>query len=148
EGVARAGRGAAEIVRTDEPVDDAVARLYKRLDRPVLTDVAVRFSGVDVSELEPQRLPDLVAGQPLGVGGQYKAHGPEPRAGRPAGDRSARREATVELSGRLGNKPYLRTIPVSLAQQPGDAVLGTLWARRRIENLSDATEYGGPSDAT
>jgi Ca-activated chloride channel homolog len=132
EGVARAGRGAAEIVRTDEPIDDAVARLYARLDRPVLTDVTVRFSGVDVSELEPQRLPDLFAGQPLVVVGKYRGHGP----------------ATVELSGKLGAKPYLRTIPVSLAQQPGDAVLGTLWARRRIENLSDASEYRGPSDAT
>ena len=32
EGVARAGRGAAEVVRQGEPADEAVARLYKRLD--------------------------------------------------------------------------------------------------------------------
>ncbi len=126
EGVGRAGRGAAEIVRQDEPVDEVVARLYKRLDRPVLTDVALRFSGVDVTAMEPQRLPDLFAGQPLVVVGKYQGHGP----------------ATVEVSGMLGSKPYVRTIPIALASQAGDAVLGTLWARRRIETLTDATENG------
>ena len=126
EGVARAGRGAAEIVRQGEPADEAVARLYKRLDRPVLTDVALRFSGVDVTAMEPERLPDLFAGQPLVVVGKYRGHGP----------------ATVEITGKLGSQPYARTLPVSLAAQPGDAVLGTLWARRRIETLTDATENG------
>ena len=130
EGVARAGRGAAEIVRQGEPADEAVARLYKRLDRPVLTDVALRFSGVDVTAMEPERLPDLFAGQPLVVVGKYRGHGP----------------ATVEVSGRLGTKPYARTLPITLATQPGDAVLGTLWARRRIETLTDATESGAAAD--
>ncbi|HEX6839236.1 MAG TPA: VIT domain-containing protein, partial [Polyangia bacterium] len=130
EGVARAGRGAAEIVRQGEPANEAVTQLYKRLDRPVLTDVALRFSGVDVTAMEPERLPDLFAGQPLVVVGKYRGRGP----------------ASVEVSGMLGEKPYVRTIPVSLSQQPGDAVLGTLWARRRIETLTDATESGAAAD--
>ncbi|MCU1277312.1 MAG: Vault protein inter-alpha-trypsin domain protein, partial [bacterium] len=130
EGVARAGRGAAEIVRQGEPADEAVARLYKRLDRPVLTDVALRFSGVDVTAMEPERLPDLFAGQPLVVVGKYRGHGP----------------ATVEVTGKLGNKRYARTLPLSLLSSPGDAVLGTLWARRRIETLTDATENGAGID--
>jgi Ca-activated chloride channel family protein len=107
-----------------------VARLYKRLDRPVLTDVALRFSGVEVTAMEPERMPDLFAGQPLVVVGKYRGHGP----------------ATVEVTGKLGNKSYARTLPVSLASQPGDAVLGTLWARRRIETLTDATENGAGAD--
>jgi Ca-activated chloride channel family protein len=130
EGVARAGRGAAEIVRQGEPADESVARLYKRLDRPVLTDVALRWSGVEVTAMEPERLPDLFAGQPLVVVGKYRGHGP----------------ASVEVTGKLGTRSYARTIPLSLATQPGDAVLGTLWARRRIETLTDATESGAGAD--
>jgi Ca-activated chloride channel family protein len=130
EGVARAGRGAAEIVRQGEPTDEAVARLFKRLDRPVLTDVALRFSGVDVTAMEPARMPDLFAGQPLVVVGKYRGHGP----------------ASVEITGKLGSKSYARTIPVSLAPQAGDAVLGTLWARRRIDTLGDANENGAAVD--
>ncbi|MGZ3408355.1 MAG: hypothetical protein ACXVAN_18020, partial [Polyangia bacterium] len=103
---------------------------YKRLDRPVLTDVALRFSGVDVTAMEPERMPDLFAGQPLVVVGKYRGHGP----------------ASVEITGKLGAKSYARTIPVSLATQPGDAVLGTLWARRRIDTLGDANENGAAVD--
>lgn len=126
EGVARAGRGAAEIVREGEPVDEAVARLYKRLDRPVLTDVALKFDGVDVTALEPSRLPDLFAGQPLVVVGKYQAAGGAAR---------------VTLTGRLGTRPWSRTIPITLAApSTSDPVLGTLWARRRIAELGDYAE--------
>jgi Ca-activated chloride channel homolog len=134
EGVARAGRGAAEIVRQGEPTEEAVTRLYKRLDRPVLTDVALRFSGVDVKELMPSKLPDLFAGQPLVVVGKYRGKGP----------------ASVELTGKLGQKPYQRTLPVALgggaAGDGQDPVLGTLWARRRIAELSDFRPGGATPD--
>ncbi|MDB4967096.1 MAG: Vault protein inter-alpha-trypsin domain protein [Myxococcales bacterium] len=125
EGVAHAGRGAAEIVRQGEPADEAVARLYKRLDRPVLTDVSLRFSGVEVEQMMPSRLPDLFAGQPLVVVGKVRGKGP----------------ATVELTGRLGSKPYARTLPVTTRGER-DPVLGTLWARRRIAELDDLDERG------
>ncbi|HWE31744.1 MAG TPA: trypsin, partial [Polyangia bacterium] len=81
---------------------------------------------------EPERMPDLFAGQPLVVVGKYRGHGSS--------------HGTVEISGKLGNEPYARTLPVSLAPQPGDAVLGTLWARRRIETLTDATDNGAGVD--
>ena len=96
----------------------------------MLTDVALRFSGVDVTAMEPERLPDLFAGQPLVVIGKYRGHGP----------------ASVEVTGKLGDQPYARTLPIALATQPGDAVLGTLWARRRIETLTDATENGADAN--
>lgn len=127
EGVARAGRGAAEIVRQGEPVDDVVARLYKRIDRPVLTDVALAWKGIEVKELEPTRLPDLFAGQPLVVVGKYKGSGP----------------ASVQLTGKLGTKPFARTLMVALDDKQRDPVLGTLWARRRVAELSDFNPYGG-----
>src|SRR5262249_28492097 len=69
-GVARAGRGTTEyVVGSDEPPDAAAARLYHRIDRPILTDLAVDFEGAAVSELLPERMPDLFAGQPLVVVG-------------------------------------------------------------------------------
>lgn len=132
EGVARAGRGAAEIVRADEPVDAAVARLYKRLDRPVLTDVNLAFDGLEARALEPSRLPDLFAGQPLVVVGKYRATKPN---------------ATVTLTGKLGTRPFTRTLPVTLAAEGHVPILGTLWARRRIEELSDGNPNGNAADA-
>ena len=132
EGVARAGRGAAEVVRQDEPVDQAVARLYRRLDRPVLTDVALKFDGVEVRDAMPSRLPDLFAGQPLVVVGRYRATGGP---------------ASVELTGLLGTRPFSRRLPIAVgAPATRDAVLGTLWARRRIAELDDYREDGASTE--
>ncbi|HZY04620.1 MAG TPA: VIT and VWA domain-containing protein [Anaeromyxobacteraceae bacterium] len=129
EGVSRAGRGAAEVVGLREPPDEAVTRLFRRLDRPVLTDLALRFEGGEVRDLEPERLPDLFAGQPLVVVGRS---GPRP-------------PRAVLLSGKLGGAPWERRLAVvtrSGASAPEAPVVGTLWARRRIDGLADATPRG------
>ena len=105
-----------------------MARLYKRLDRPVLTDVALRFSGVDVTAMEPERLPDLFAGQPLVVVGKIPRQRAAPASRSPASWAESR---------------IARTIPVvARRRRRATPVLGTLWARRRIETLTDATEGG------
>jgi Ca-activated chloride channel family protein len=130
EGVGRAGRGASEVVRLEDPVDDVVARLYRRLDRPVLTDIALSFDGLQAEALLPERLPDLFAGQPLVVVGKTKG---APRAG-----------AEVTVTGRLGTATWRRTIPLNVVAERG-TTLGTLWARRRIEDLMNRRPYQTPT---
>jgi Ca-activated chloride channel family protein len=123
EGVARAGRGAAEVVSLKDPPDEAVRRLFKRIDRPVLTDLELAFEGAQVTDLEPARLPDLFAGQPLVVAG--KVEGGDP--------------THVRLRGRLGSSAWTARVAIaaSAAAQDGSAqpVAGTIWARRRIDAL-------------
>uniref|UniRef100_UPI001F5A45CB VIT and vWA domain-containing protein n=1 Tax=Anaeromyxobacter terrae TaxID=2925406 RepID=UPI001F5A45CB len=127
EGVGRAGRGASEVVSLDEPPDAAVARLFKRIDRPVLTDLEVGFEGAAVTDLLPARLPDLFAGQPLVVAGRVQGGVP----------------SHVVLRGRLGEVPWASRVAVAEArvdagEGTGQPVLGTLWARRRIDDLLTA----------
>ncbi|HET9597735.1 MAG TPA: VIT and VWA domain-containing protein, partial [Anaeromyxobacteraceae bacterium] len=121
EGVARAGRGAAEIVGPRDDADAAVARMFSRLDRPVLTDLEIAFEGGRVEDLTPAQLPDLFAGQPLTVAGRLR--GPTPSA--------------VVLRGRLGGAAWSRRIPIASAVTgPGAGpVAGTLWARRSVEEI-------------
>jgi Ca-activated chloride channel family protein len=140
EGVGRAGRGSSEVVSLKEPPDEAVTRLFRRLDRPVLTDLEVSFEGAAVEDLLPARLPDLLAGQPLVVSGRV-------RGGRPA---------AVVLRGRLGEQPYVARIPVSLStaagpeaslSPPEQPVAGTLWARRRVDVLLAPRQEPPPAAA-
>ncbi len=124
EGVARAGRGAAEIVDLKESPEAAVQRLFRRLDRPVLTELEASFEGAEVKDLLPDRLPDLFAGQPLVLAGRLEGAAPH----------------HVLLRGRLGQEPWSARIPVTAGPASGGApVAGTLWARRRIDALLDAS---------
>jgi Ca-activated chloride channel family protein len=143
EGVGRAGRGSSEVVDLKEPPDEAVTRLFRRLDRPVLTDLEVAFEGAEVSDLLPARLPDLLAGQPLVVAGRV-------RGGAPKG---------VLLRGRIGERAYEARAPIFLSPTGGEGgvrglprddsppeqpVAGTLWARRRIDDLLAPRPGGAP----
>ncbi len=123
EGVGRAGRGASEVVNLKEVPDAAVERLFRRIDRPVLTDLEASFEGAEVADVLPARLPDLLAGQPLVVAARVRSG--TPRA--------------VVLRGRLGEKPWQARIPVAGAPHAGivaeQPVAGTLWARRRVDAL-------------
>ena len=124
EGVARAGRGAAEIVRQGEPADEAVARLYKRLDRPVLTDVALRFSGVDVTATK--RAADLSS--PASARRRRQVPRPRPRVGRghrQAGDgpiasprRSRRSRARRRPRHPVGTPPHRDRPPTTEGGAP------------------------------
>ena len=124
EGVGRAGRGASEVVDLNESPEPAVQRLFKRLDRPVLTDLEASFEGGEVTDLLPARLPDLFAGQPLALAGRLSGAAPH----------------HVALHGRLGQVPWSARIAVSASPAPsgGGPVAGTLWARRKIDELLDA----------
>jgi Ca-activated chloride channel family protein len=135
EGVSRAGRGASDYVeRFDDSAEAAAARLYRHIDRPVLTDLKAIFEGIDVRELEPTQLPDLFAGEPLVVVGKAGA---------------ITREARLILTGRLGDQPFRRvvTLPAPGPHAARDLpVLGTLWARRRVAELSDYRPGGASAD--
>ncbi|HYG68675.1 MAG TPA: hypothetical protein VD838_13485, partial [Anaeromyxobacteraceae bacterium] len=138
EGVARAGRGAAEIVALGDPPDEAVARLFRRLDRPVLTDLELAIEGARATDVLPARLPDLFAGQPLVVAARVAGGSP----------------THAVLRGRLGERPYEARVPVGVraparddAATPEQPVAGTLWARRRVDDLVAGQERTPPPAA-
>ena len=59
EGMAKAGRGDSEVVMLNDKADEAAHRLYERLRSPLLTDLSIDWRGLPVSDIYPQRLPDL-----------------------------------------------------------------------------------------
>src|SRR5262249_61537573 len=89
-------------------------------------DVELDWNGLDVAATGP--IPDVFAGQPLVVYGRYKKGG----------------RATVEVRGKLAGKPYAQRLEVPLpAQEPRNAALATLWARREIDRLPAEGEVKG-----
>ena len=120
EGMAKAGRGESEVVTLNDKADEAAHRLYERLRSPLLTDVSIDWHGLPVTDVYPQRVPDLFSGKPLVVSGRYT---------------SAAR-GTIRIRGKRAGEDFVREVPVNLSgNASGDRTLASFWARRKIDDL-------------
>ena len=127
DAMARIGGGEPFYVTPNENPDEVVDRFFRYVSRPSLTGVEVDFDGIRVQDLWPSRVPDLFAGRPVALVGRYD------RAGR----------GRVTLSGWLAGKRWERTLEVELPEEePANAGLALLWARKRIEEISDLAAIG------
>jgi Ca-activated chloride channel family protein len=59
------GRGICEFVATVEQADNRIDAFFDRLERPVWTDLELRWDGVQAEGVAPGRLPDLYRNEPL-----------------------------------------------------------------------------------
>jgi len=120
EGMAREGRGASEIVTLADSADAASRRLYEHLRSPLLTDVSIDWNGLPVTDVYPQRVPDLFTGRPLVVSGRYKAA----------------MNGTIRIRGKRAGEDFVREVPVSLSSTASKhGVLASFWARQKIDDL-------------
>ena len=131
EGLARAGMGEPFIVTRPDEAKAQAERFRKLIESPVLTSVKARFEGIDVYDVEPQQLPDVLAERPVIVFGKWreKAGGAAPQ---------------LLIEGRAAHGPYTQTLPIDVAANgPGTGALRLLWARHRIAALSDEEALTG-----
>ncbi len=120
EGLAQAGRGAAEFVTLEGQADEAARRFHERILAPVLTDVTIDWGGLPVFDVVPALVPDLFSETPVVVHGRL--------AGPAAG--------TIHLRGNTGNGAYELPLVVEVpASTPENPELASLWARARIADL-------------
>ncbi len=129
EGIARAGQGEPFVVTKPEMAQAQAERLRKMIDAPVLTSVRARFDGLDVYDTEPARLdalPDVLGGRPVALFGKWRG---EPRG-------------QLVLDGRAANGDWQQVVP-AVKPDPDAQALRLLWARRRIQQLSDEEALRG-----
>jgi Ca-activated chloride channel homolog len=122
EGIAKAGYGEPFVVSSEAEAPDAARRFREYVRSPVLTDVRVAYEGMDVYDVEPRAIPDVLASRPVVVLGKYR--------GAPRG--------TITLAGVGGKAPYTQRFDVARsAPRPEHRALEYLWARSRIASVSD-----------
>lgn len=122
EGMARAGQGEPFIVLNEAEAQQKAGDFLSYIRSPVLQGVKVRFEGFDAYDVEPAALPDLFSEKPIVVQGKYRG--------------AARGQVVV--SGHAATGAFAQTLDVAGAARSSQSeVLGTLWARTRIQRLSD-----------
>lgn len=122
EGMARVGMGEPFIVTRPEQAAAQAERFRKMIASPVLTGVQVAFNGFDAYDVEPAKVPDLLADRPLVVFGKWR--------GVPQG--------RIQVRGQSGQGAYQQVLNVGQhAPSASASALPYLWARHRIALLSD-----------
>jgi Ca-activated chloride channel family protein len=121
EGIARAGQGEPFVITKPAQAAAEAERFRRMVEAPVLTQVKVRFDGLQAYDVEPARLPDVLGGRPVVVVGKWKG---EPRG-------------TLTVEGRNAEGPQAVALDVAAARSRDTGALRQLWARQRIATLAD-----------
>lgn len=125
--IAEEGRGAAEYVTREGDAAAAARRFHERIRNPLLTDIALEWSGDPVLDVYPRRIPDLFSAEPIVICGRYNRSG----------------IASMKLKGMSGMDHFQRDIRVPLPERESQhEVLSKLWARNRIDALM-AEDFAG-----
>jgi len=124
-GLARAGGGAAEFIHPGERIEPAIVRQFGRLLSPALTNVRVKWEGLEVVQA-PSALPPVFAGDRLLVYGFAK---PEHRS----------QNARARLTADSPSGPLTFDAAIDSTANTGRTV-GPLAARVRIRELEESPQ--------
>jgi Ca-activated chloride channel family protein len=120
--MAQNGNGEVAYVTLADDGSAAAKKFYERVRTPLLTDISVDWGGLAVSDVYPQKIPDLFSANPVIIHGRYSKPGAGP----------------IRLRGKVAGQEYSREISVNLPEaEAAHDVLAPLWARRRIDDLMD-----------
>jgi Ca-activated chloride channel family protein len=133
EGIARAGQGEAFVVTKPSEAAAQAERLRKMIEAPVLTQVKAHVEGLDVYDVEPAQLPDVLGGRPVLVFGKWR------------GGAAASARASMVVEGRSAEGPFRAEVSAAGREDQTSAALRHLWARQRIAALSDQEALEGGS---
>lgn len=124
EHLARLGRGAVAYLGLKDDGADVMGRFFARISQPVMTDLTVDWGTLGVTDVFPERAPDLFVGRPVLLTGRFTGKLP----------------ATVSVSGRCGGEPMGFTLPFPAeTSAPRHPALPWAWARLKIAELADAS---------
>lgn len=126
--LAEAHHGTAQFVEPDENVETALASFYEKIKSPVLSDVKLAYTGMDVKNVYPRDVKDIFAGSQVLLLGRYKKGG----------------NATIALTGKVNGSEKSFSFPLNFATtQAGNSHLVKLWAMRRIGYLTEVAHSNG-----
>jgi Ca-activated chloride channel family protein len=127
--LAAIGAGRAELVESEDRLDEAMEQIHRRIGAPVVTGLAVTgdgFTPLDGTR-SPARLPGLYPGVPLVITGRY--------TGTP--------EGALTVTGHTRDDQEFRTAVT--IQRRSEPAVTSLWARARLRDLEDAYASGDHS---
>jgi Ca-activated chloride channel family protein len=126
--LASENHAASEYVSPDEDIEIKVSHFFTKISHPILTDLRLKFNGIETSQVYPQELPDLFQGSQLIILGKFKGQG----------------NSNVILSGLAENNKKTYEYRVDFVREKDkNEFVPLLWATRRIGYLIDQIRLYG-----
>ena len=129
---AEAGRGTFTIISALHEVGEKMDALFRKLERPQVTNISVEWPGGNAIESYPLIMRDLYLGEPVTL--KVKA------------SHEFRTGETVRISGDSVGGAWSSDLP--LASKGDDPGIGALWARAKLSSLYDAERRGADAELT
>ncbi len=115
--ISSGNRGTSVYVSENDNLEVAISQFYEKISSPLLSDIVVKFSGIETKDVYPRILPDLFKGSQLLMIGKYKGT----------------RSVSIELTGKVENKTKKFELKNhGLTKDDSYNFLPRLWATRRI----------------
>lgn len=123
ESMAKAGEGEPFVITDSKEAPGVGQRFRRYVDAPVLSNIMLEGKGVELYDMEPSKIPVMLAERPIVIFGKY---------------RNARPGAKLELAGATAQGEYRNSMPLAgEGSQDQAELLPVLWARQRLMRLSD-----------
>lgn len=129
---AEAGRGTYVTISALHEVNEKMGRLFRKLERPQVTDIVVEWPDGVEAEPYPATVPDLYTGEPVVIKARLKR---APRGG-----------DQLKISGRSAGGDWGAELPLANDAGAGSPGIAAVWARAHIANLLDSERRGADAE--
>lgn len=123
--MAKAGRGTVAYLGSRDDGAKVMDAFFTRISYPGLTDIAMDWGGLQVSEVFPRLIPDLFVGRPVIVTGRFQGEATTP----------------IRITGKVAGERLDFSVPVDQEPTVEHKALPSVWARMKIADLSDESSY-------
>ena len=115
-------RGEADYILPNENITDKISKFFDRVGSPIMTNLDIKFEGLKVTSVYPNKISDVFKGEQVIIYGRYTGHGMK----------------TIRLTGTV--KGEKKTIAYKLnfpeySKDDKSSFVPRLWAGRKVDHL-------------
>lgn len=122
--MAQIGNGSAAYLGLQDDARQVMTRFWDRVSHPILSHIRIDWGQLKVNSVYPTRIPDLIAGRPVILCGQYQSTD------------TPMQNHSINIHGRIGGKPVSFDVQINAESDPSvSTALAGVWARSKIADL-------------
>lgn len=125
--LAEANRGAREYITPGEDIEVKVSNFYEKIAYPVLSDIKVEVSGMEIYDRYPKNTADIFRGSQMVILGRHKGDG----------------QKLITLTGMVNGEPRKFEYEATFANTETADFIPRLWATSKIGYLMDEIRLRG-----